>query len=151
MWLYVPKECFPYAPATVDLNSPSEWQESPPDLSLTSKGKPILLRTLRRLWKKGSYLRLLSGMTWPASRVAVGVAWWKSSLRDFPASPSPPPESASTSMTSDGSGQTSSGYFATYDLEQSFWRTSQGSLFEGWAQYSAVSYTHLTLPTNREV
>ena len=136
MWLYVPKECFPYAPATVDLNSPCEWQELPPSLSLTSKGKPILLRTLRRLWKKASYLRLLSGMMWPASRAEVGVAWWKSSLRDFRAPLSRLPAKGSTSKTSDGSGLTSSGYFAMYDPEQSFWRTSQGSLFEGWAQYS---------------
>jgi hypothetical protein len=134
MWLHVPRECFPYAPATADLNSPLEWQELPPGLSLTSKGKPILLRTLRLLWKKATYLRLLSGMTWPRSRAAVGVAWWKSSLRASHASPSPPQESASTSKTSGGSGPTLSGFYATWSPEQSFWRTSQGSLFEDWDQ-----------------
>lgn len=134
MWIHIPKECFPYAPATEDLSLPSEWQELPPDLSLTSKGKPILLRTLRLLWNKGSYLRLLCGMTWPRSRAAVGVAWWKSSLRAFPANPSPPQESTSTSKTSDGSGPTLSGFYATWSPEQSFWRTSQGSLFEDWDQ-----------------
>ena len=134
MWLHVPRECFPYAPATADLNSPLEWQELPPGLSLTSKGKPILLRTLRLLWKKATYLRLLSGMTWPRSRAAVGVAWWKSSLRASHASPSPQPGSDSTSRTSGGSGPTLSGFYATWSPEQSFWRTSQGSLFEDWDQ-----------------
>ena len=134
MWIHIPSECFPYAPDTEDLNSPLDWQALPPDLSLTSKGKPILLRTLRRLWKKASYLRLLSGMTWPRSKAAVGVAWWKSSLRGSLVSPSPQLEGTSTSKTSDGSGQTLSGFYATWSPEQSFWRTSQGSLFEDWDQ-----------------
>ncbi len=134
MWLFIPSECFPYAPATEDLNWPLKWQELPQDLSLTSKGKPIRLQTLQRLWKKDSYLRLLSGMMWPRSRAAVGVAWWKSSLRVFPASPSPQQESDSTSKTSAGCGQTLSGFYATWSPEQSFWRMCQGSLFEGWDQ-----------------
>lgn len=134
MWLFIPSECFPYAPATADLNSPLKWQELPQDLSLTSKGKLIRLQTLQRLWKKDSFLQRLSGMMWPRSRAAVGVAWWKSSLRDSPVSPSPPQESTSTSKTSAGSGPTLSGFYATWSPEQSFWRTSQGSLFEDWDQ-----------------
>lgn len=134
MWIHIPKECFPFARDTEGLNSPLEWQELPPDLSLTSKGKPILLRTLRRLWKKGSFIQRLSGIMFPPSMVALGMAWWRLSLRDSRVSRSLRQESDNTSKTNDGSGQTSRGFYGMYDPEQCSWRTSQGSLFEGWDQ-----------------
>ena len=134
MWIHIPKECFPFAPATEGLNSPLEWQELPPDLSLTSKGKPILLPTLRRLWKKGSFIQRLSGMMWPRSKRELGAAWWRLSLRDSRASRSPQQESSSTSKTSGGSGQISGVFYAMYDPEQCSWKTSQGSLFADWDQ-----------------
>ena len=129
MWIHIPKECFPFARDTEGLNSPLEWQELPPDLSLTSKGKPILLRTLRRLWKKGSFIQRLSGIMFPPSMVALGMAWWRLSLRDSRVSRSLRQESDNTSKTNDGSGQTSRGFYGMYDPEQCSWRTSQGSLF----------------------
>ena len=59
-----------------------------------------------------------------------------SSPEDSPVSPSPTPESDLPKTTSDGSGPSSHGSFAYYDLASSSWRTLQGSLLEEWATFS---------------
>lgn len=53
------------------------------------------------------------------------------------ASPSAWRDSDEEATTSDGSGPSSLDAFAIYDPALSSWRTSQGSLFEEWAMYSA--------------
>jgi hypothetical protein len=65
--------------------------------------------------------------------VRNGESTW--SAEDSPASPSPSPGSAEDRTTSDGSGPSSLGSFAYYDLDTSSWRTFQVSLLEEWATY----------------
>jgi len=55
-----------------------------------------------------------------------------SSAEVSPASPSPSPASAEDRTTNDGSGPSSLGSFAYYDLATSSWRTFQVSLLEEW-------------------
>lgn len=133
MWLYVPSVS---AVDTEDLNSGSSSQECPPLPPVTWRGKLMQQRTWSRLWKKASWARLLSGVTLrPLTRIR-GVERWISSLLDSPASRFLQLGKESTQKTSDGSGATLTGFFASYDQESCSWRTSQGSLFQGWAQFS---------------
>lgn len=137
MWIHMPKECFPYAQATEGLNSRSDCPALPPELCATSNEKPILLRTWRRLWKKATWITLLSGMTLPRSKRVLGATWWRLSLRDSPVSPWRLPVSESTQTTTVGSGRILSGFFATWSQESCSWRTAQGSLFQtGWEKFS---------------
>ena len=133
MWLYVPSVS---VVDTEDLNSGSSSQECPPLPPVTWRGKLMQQRTWSRLWKKASWARLLSGVTLrPLTRIR-GVERWISSLLDSPASRFLQLGKESTQKTSGGSGATLTGFFASYDQESCSWRTSQGSLFQGWAQFS---------------
>jgi hypothetical protein len=61
-----------------------------------------------------------------------------SSAAGSPASPSAAPAGVAVKTTNGGCGLTSTAPFAFYDPAGSSWRTSQGSLFEEWATYSAT-------------
>lgn len=97
-------------------------------LSLTSKGKPLLPRSLSRSWKRVSSIRRLSGLTLSPSEAETGAARWIASLPDSPVSHTALRESGQDSKTSDGSGPTLPGLLATLDRSSSSWRTSQVSL-----------------------
>jgi len=77
-WLYVPGLA----------GSSSEPSSCIPSIepSVTSRGKPFAPRTWSAEWKKGSWIRLLSGLTCEPSTVAHGVARWISSLPERRAS-----------------------------------------------------------------
>ena len=68
----------------------------------------------------------MSSKPWTSSPVASHAPTSRTPARGS-ASPDPDP----------GSGSNSLGSFARYDLVTSSWKTSQGSLLEGWATYSA--------------
>lgn len=106
----------------------SSISDSTTALSLTSKGKPLLLPSLSRLWKRGSSIRRLSGLTSSPSTLARGVESWTASLRASRASHTASQENAPGSMMPDGSGPTLPALLASYDRASSCWRTSQGSL-----------------------
>ena len=133
MWLFVPSAC---VQDTQDLNLGSDSQECPPLPPVTWRGKLMRQRTWSRLWKKVPWARHLSGVISPLSTLCRGVERWTSSLRASPASHSPQLGSESTQKTSDGSGPTLTGFFTSYDAESCSWRMSQGSLFQGWDQFS---------------
>ncbi len=67
-WLYVP--------GAEDLSSGSVSPlEAPTAPSVTSSGKPMQPQSWSRAWRKGGWIRLLSGTTLPPSMAARGVAW----------------------------------------------------------------------------
>ena len=134
MWLYLPSAC---VADTEGSSLDSKPQGLPSELSVTWRGKPMLLRTWWRLWKKGGWLRLLSGVTLSPLTQSRGLQRWTASLPASLASRSQWPESASTQKTSDGSGTTLTGFFASYDPSASSgWRMSQASLFADWDTFS---------------
>lgn len=129
-WLYVPSMDSPSAPDTEGLSLDSGLRSPTIELWATSSGKPRQRRPSWRGWKNRPWIRLLSGTMSPPSMVRRGAERFLLSLRASLASPSQPPENASTSTITAGSGQTSLESFATYHRASSSWRTSQTSLFE---------------------
>lgn len=89
-----------------------------------SSGKPSLLPSSSPQWNGATWLRLLSGIRSQPSTADRGVAAWISSLPATPVSPSRSPGSAAVSTTSDGSGETSGGSFATWAPGTSSWKMS---------------------------
>lgn len=120
-----------YVPGLGGSNSESNLPIPPLEPSVTSSGKPFRLRSWSSAWRKGSWIRLLSGLTWPPSTAARGVAWWILSLRGSRANLSRLPERGEGRTTSVGCGPTSSASFARWDQASSSWRTSEGSSVMG--------------------
>ena len=117
-WLYVP------GGEGWNLGSPSP-SETPTAPSVLSNGKSMPPASWSRAWKKGGYIRLLSGTIYPPLTADAGVAAWISSLRDSPVSPSAQPGSDRPTTIADTSGRTSGGLSTGRDRLSSFWRTSE--------------------------
>ena len=66
---------------------------------LTSSGKPLLPASLLRLWKRESWSRRLSGLTWEPSQLAIFAAAWMQSLPGCPASPTVSPDDVKATPT----------------------------------------------------
>lgn len=130
-WLYVP--------GLADLNSGSCSRSLATVPSLTSRGKPLPLVALSRAWKKGGYIRLLSGMTWSPSMADVGVDTWMSSLPASRVSPGVPPEPAKARPMSAGSGPPSGIGFAKWIPALSGWRMCLPLFPEAdWPSFSGI-------------
>lgn len=91
MWLYLPPTCCPSQPVSECSTKPSR---SPLPLwatrvaqSATWRGKPRQPRLWLAAWKKGHFIRHLSGLTLPPSTAEAGAALWISSLRASRANP----------------------------------------------------------------
>ncbi len=125
-WLYLPE--------VGDSNSDSPLRsELITDQSPTLKGSVRPLRSWLRTWKEGGWIRLLSGMTLqPSQAMSLAHSWITSTLlqQDSLASRGQSQENEKKLMTNDGSGLTSSDWFARYDPEASSWKTSQVSFME---------------------
>lgn len=93
--------------------------------SVTSRGRHMPLRYWQRAWKKGGWIRHLSGATLPHSTAQRGVDAWISSLRESRASRSPAPGSSEGSKMSVGYGLSLRQSFGTWDHASSSWRTCQ--------------------------
>ena len=132
LWLYIPD--LPYLQGVEDSNSDSPLRsELITEQSPTLKGNARPLRSWLRTWKEGGWIRLLSGMTLqPLQAMSLAHSWITSTLsqQDSLASRGQSPDSEKEPMTSDGSGLSSSDWFARYDPEASSWRTSQVSFME---------------------
>lgn len=102
-WLYVPN-CAPSpsAPGSEDLTSAYVWRCRTLARSATWRGKPLPPRAWSRQWKRGGFIRLLSGLTCEPSTLERGVEAWISSLRATPARATPLPASGSASLTTAG-------------------------------------------------
>jgi len=103
-WLYVPSNS---APATADSPSDCDCAGSRLAPSAWSRGKPMPPRYWSRRWKRGGWIRRLSGAISAPSTLDRGVERWISSVLDSHASRGPSPASVSAKQTTDGSGPTS--------------------------------------------
>lgn len=108
-WLHVPSTCLPSVPGMGDSNSGSDSPSPGLAASLTWRGKPMRPRLLSAAWKRGGWIRLLSGLTLEPSTADRGVASWIASLAATRASRSASPAGGSVSPTSGTSGPTSGG------------------------------------------
>src|SRR3954471_24871502 len=100
-WLYVP--------GLADLSSelhPSYEATAP---FVMSRGRPMPQHALLRAWKKGDFIRRLSGLTCEPSAAAHGVAAWMSLLPATPASHFPSLAGALARRTCGTSGRRSRG------------------------------------------
>jgi hypothetical protein len=132
VWLYIPD--LPSSQGVEDLNSDSPLRsELITKQSPTLKGSVRPLRSWLRTWNEGGWIRLLSGMTLqPSQAMPLAHSWITSTLsqRDSLASRGQSQEAEREPRTNDGSGLTSSDWFARYDPEASSWKTSQVSFME---------------------
>jgi hypothetical protein len=132
VWLHLPSACCPSVPVTAGLTSPLPMQFEELARSVTSRGKLRPSRYWRSAWKRGVWMRLLSGVTSPPSTLEHGAVQWISSVRDSRVSPSASPANDSHRMTLDGSGLSSSGSPSTAERPSYSLRTSQASLLPDW-------------------
>src|SRR4051812_43387597 len=98
-WLYVPG----LAGFRLDLHL--SYQTTAP--FVMSRGNPMLPASLRRAWRKGGWIRRLSGLTCEPFTAHLGVAKWTSSLPDIHASRSASLESDKEQKIIDTYGRTS--------------------------------------------
>ena len=76
--------------------------------SVMSRGRLMRRQYWSSAWKKGGWIRLLSGMILLPSMASIGVESWILSLRASPASPTQSPDGSKATKTSDISGLNSS-------------------------------------------
>jgi hypothetical protein len=93
-----------------------------------SRGKPIQPQSWSKKWKKGGFIRLLSGATCEPLMASRGVASWIGSLEDSRANPSALPGSNWEKTTPATFGLSSSESLARFDRASSSWKTFQASL-----------------------
>lgn len=98
-WLYVPSAS---VPASEGSTSASASLDPTRAASLSWRGKLQQPQAWSRAWKRGGFIRLLSGLTCEPSTLEHGVAQWIASCRAIPAKETASPESASASSTIDG-------------------------------------------------
>ena len=120
-WLYVPGL----------EDSSSELSESLMNTKpfVMLRGKPSAPQSLRNKWKKGGFIRLLSGLTFEPSTASLGVESWIASLRDSHANHSARQESKKEQKTPGIFGLRSPELLAKFDPQSSSWKTFQASLF----------------------
>lgn len=131
MWLYVPQTSSPSAQASEDLNSASallsDCAAEALAESCTSRGKPLQPQAWSRQWKRGGFIRRLSGVTCSPSTLEHGVASFISSLREIPVRTIPSPESERERTENDSSLPKSSVSPRSAGLILSSARTSRGT------------------------
>ena len=120
VWLYLPESL----DLISELESPSHLREP----FVMSRGKPMPLQSLCRKWKKGGFIRLLSGLMLSHSTADLGVEKWISSLPDSLVNPGLRLENSRKQMMKDGFGKILNGSFARFDLNTSSWKMFQVSL-----------------------
>jgi hypothetical protein len=127
-WLYVPPSmCSASAPASAGSSSASELPNPERAASCTWRGKPQPPRAWSRAWKRGGFIRLLSGLTQEPSTLDRGVASWIASLQEIRANPIASLASAAARATTAGSSTSFSASSTSAGLRVSSARTSQGT------------------------
>lgn len=88
VWLFLPRSvCAPALPDSISLSGSRALDASTP--CVLWRGKPLPGPRLLRAWKKGGWIRRLSGLIFERSTLERGVALWISSLRASRVSPTP--------------------------------------------------------------
>ncbi len=125
VWLYVPE----LEALNSDLNESSLISEP----WLSWRGKPSQPQTWSKRWKRGGWIRRLSGLTYEPSTANLGAEKWILSLPDSHASLSASLESVKESKIAATFGPRFQGSLARLDPQSLSWRTSQVSLMPpGW-------------------
>lgn len=131
MWLYLPETYSPSAPVSAASNSescsPSIVAERLAGASVTWRGKHRPPQAWSHLWKRGGFIRRLSGLTLPPSTAARGVAMFISSLAAIPVRTIPLPESAPGQTGNDSSPPKSFALPKSAGLIVSSAKTSRGT------------------------
>lgn len=120
VWLFVPE--------SEALNSVSLLPSPSTDVSVTWKGKLMQPASLSSAWKKGGWIRHLSGMTLKPSMANNGVVSLILSLRASHASRGQPLGNNRALRTNGGYGATSPRSYARWHPPTSSWRMFQASL-----------------------
>ena len=130
MWLYIPSSCLQESGCSERGQEPhSSILESNCEPFATWSGKPLLLRSLSRLWKRESLIQRLSGLTLPLSEASSSVERWIASLPGSHARTSLLPVSAQALMESAPDFSFTSSTSPRIAMRgSSFWRTSVASL-----------------------
>lgn len=123
-WLYIPS---PYVPEWAASTLPSALPDPTHAASLSWRGKSVQPQALSRAWKRGGFIRLLSGLICEPSTLEHGAARWIASCRATRASPTASPESAAARMTSDGCSTALSTFSIKAGLTPCSARTSRGT------------------------
>lgn len=106
MWIHLPSTCCPSAPESEASTSGSDELFQRLERSATWSGKSTAAASWRRVWRRGGFIRRLSGLTSRPSTAARGVDSWMRSLAATRASLSAARESASEQMILDTCGHT---------------------------------------------
>ena len=130
-WLYVPglvpgTSC-PSAPASEALSSASELPNPERAASCTWRGKPQPPQAWSRAWKRGGFIRLLSGLTQEPSTLDLGVGAFIASLPETPANRTASPASDRARATSAGLSTSCFASSRSAGLIVSSARTSRGT------------------------
>lgn len=136
MWLYLPSSVLPStsspsAPASAgsnsDCNSPTIIADRLCTASVTWRGKQEQPQAWSRRWKRGGFIRLLSGLTLEPSTAQLGADAWISSLRATRAKEIRLRESAAENSTTDGCSTAPSTFSIKAGLILSSARTCRGT------------------------
>lgn len=135
-WLHVPPGMVPptsspsapgSAGSNLDCNSLSDISARLCEGSVTSKGKLLPSPLWSRRWRRGGFIRLLSGLTLEPSTAQRGVDAWISSLRETRARGTASPESVAANSMTDGCSTAPSTYSRPAGLILSSVRTCRGT------------------------
>jgi hypothetical protein len=126
MWIFVPVASSPSAPGSAASTSDLKWRSQMLASSAALSGKPTRPSSLLRAWKRVPWIQRLFGRISEPSKAQTGVDAWMASLEVSRARPSRKPETASESMTSDGSGLGSPDFFAKVERGGVFLRMYAG-------------------------
>lgn len=123
-WLFVPSVS---APASEASTSASASLDPTRAASLSWRGKPQQPQAWSRAWKRGGFIRLLSGLICEPSTLERGAEQWIASCREIPAKETASQESASAPTMTDGCSTVPSRSLIKAGLTPSSARTSRGT------------------------
>ena len=161
MWLYVPPQFCPSAPAEADSTSDLDSLCRTAGRSLTWNGKPSLSRYWKQRWKTALWIRRLFGTISGPSTATLGVESWIASLRASRASRIVPPASREGPTTTVTSGRTPQESSEKSDPASSSWSrfredyaitsTESGQSYDQWVSELRRDYSRRSssvLPTS---
>ena len=141
MWLVSPESCLSAQESgvwTLGSETLSESQAEKLASSVMWRSKLSAPRTWQRRWKRGGWIRRLSGATSRPSTDDRGLEKWISSLPGIPANPSAPPGSEGASTTRGTYGPTSTESSKRPEPRLSSSRTSEATSLRVSGKFSGI-------------